>query len=85
MQIKKIAIASLLVCSSIFTISTAFAWTTTNIEKYSSETIYRIKCDDGVKWTLAKRNSDGWVAAREGSNSYMYKNIDSAARKVCKE
>ncbi|MGE0918327.1 hypothetical protein [Trichlorobacter lovleyi] len=74
---KRFLAAALLVA---VTVSTASAWEFLGKDSYDN---YNIKCNNGEKWRLVTR--DGWWAAPQGSGTFMYKSMEEAAAKVCKE
>lgn len=45
---------------------------------------YFVKCNSGTKWDLIQR-SDGWIKASGMGYSYAYKNLQDAAKQLCKE
>jgi|GEM_PF-4879607 len=64
----------------------AFAWKEyKSANSYSSETNHYVQCDNGDRWEIAVRKSDGAARAKGGAPGYNYTSLNAAAKAVCKE
>lgn len=54
-------------------------------DSYSSETAHYVQCNNGDKWEIRVRSSDGAAKAMGGAAGYNYTDLKAAAKAVCKE
>jgi len=75
-----------LACGLVLAATPALAWKEyKSSDSYSSENAHYIQCNNGDKWEIRVRKSDGAAHAQGGTPGYNYTSLSAAAAAVCKE